>query len=86
MKSLFKWALGCFAVSALLAIISIALGSWLQYTTYLSLFNALAAGILLFVTASTSISLIGLVRERIKRYRFVILLAVNALFMVWVIL
>jgi len=86
MKSLFKWALGCFGISIILAVISISLGSWLQYTSYLPLFNALAVGILLLVLASTCISVVGLVRERIRRYRFVILMAVNALFIVWVIL
>jgi hypothetical protein len=86
MKSLFKWALYCFIGALLLALSSILLGTWLSYTSHLSLFNTIAAGILVFILASFCISLVGIVRERIKRYRYLILLAVNALFMVWVIL
>jgi hypothetical protein len=60
------------------------LGAWLQYTSYMPLFNVLAASILLFVLASTSISVAGMIRERFRRYRYLILMLVNVLFFIWV--
>ena len=86
MPSLFRWALASLAVAILTAAISIALGNWLLYTSYLSLFNTLALIILLFILASFSLSVAGLLREKLRRYRFIILMAVNLLFLIWVVL
>lgn len=83
---MFKWALGCFSISVILAIINILLGTGLNYTSYLSLFNALAMGIILMLLASISISIAGLVRERYKRIPYLILISVNVLFFVWILI
>jgi hypothetical protein len=62
------------------------LGTWLQYTSYLLLFNALATAILLSLLASLSFSIAGILRERYNRYRYLLLMVANLIFFVWVML
>ena len=42
MKSLFTWALVCFSLSVMMAVISLVLGTGLNYHSYVILFNGLA--------------------------------------------
>ena len=86
MRSLFTWALGCFFASILLAMISMLLGTGLNYYSYLSLFHSLTIGILLALLASIVISITGICRERCRRFRYLILMALNLVFFVWVLL
>ena len=86
MKVWLKLALLSFALAFLLAIISIMLRAGLQHTSYLSLFNALAIAIAVFMLASFSLSITGIIRERIGRYRYYLLIAGNLLFLIWVLL
>ena len=86
MRLCFKLALLSFLAAVLLAIISIMLRAGLQYTSYLSLFNALAFAITGCMLASFSLSITGLIREKIGRYRYYLLIAGNLLFLVWVLL
>lgn len=86
MRPWFKLALLFFGISVLLAIISLVLGTGLQYTSYKSLFNALAMTIIGCVLISVSFSVAGIFRERIRRYRYYLLIAGNLLFFVWVLL
>ena len=85
-RPLFTWALGFFSISVLLTIVNILLGTGLNYTSYLSLFNALAMAIILTLLASISISIAGLVRERYKRVPYLILISVNVLFFIWILM
>jgi hypothetical protein len=86
MRAWFKLALVFFGLAVLLAIISIMLGTGLQYTSYLNLFNALALTITGCILLSVSLSLTGIFREKIRRYRYYLLIAGNLLFFVWVLL
>ena len=86
MRTWFKLALLFFGMAVLLAIISLVLGTGLQYTSYKSLFNALAMAITGCVVLSVSFSITGIFREKIRRYRYYLLLAGNLLFFIWVIL
>ena len=86
MRIWFKLALISFGLAVILAIISIMLGSGLQYTSYLSLFNALAMAITGCALLSVSLSVTGIFREKIRRYRYYLLIAGNLLFIVWVLL
>jgi len=86
MRPWFKLALVFFGMAVLLAIISIVLRTGLQYTSYQSLFNALAMAIIGFVVLSVSFSITGIFREKIRRYRYYLLIAGNLLFFIWVIL
>lgn len=86
MRVCFKLALVFFLVAVLLAIISIMLRAGLQYASYLSLFNALAIALSGCMLASFSLSITGIIREKIGRYRYYLLLAGNLLFLIWVLL
>lgn len=86
MKHWFKPALVFFGLAVLLALISILLRTGLQYTSYLLLFNTLAMSITGCVLVSFSLSLVGIFREKIRRYKYVLLIAVNLLFFIWVLL
>jgi uncharacterized membrane protein len=86
MKFWFKTALLFFGLAFLLAIISLLLGTSLQYTSYQSLFNGLAVAITGCLLISVSLSITGIFREKIRRYRFYLLIAGNLLFFVWVLL
>jgi hypothetical protein len=86
MRICFKLALLFFALAVLLAIISIMLRAGLQQTSYLSLFNALAISITGCMLVSFSLSITGIIREKIGRYRYYLLIAGNLLFLVWVLL
>jgi uncharacterized membrane protein len=83
---LFKWAIVCFSISVILAMISILLRTGLNYKSYLSLFNTLALGIVLTLVASMSISMAGLIKERYRRIPYLILMSVNVLFFIWILL
>jgi len=84
MKSLFIWALGCFSLSVILALISLVLGTGLNYNSYLHLFHSLFAGIFLALLASVAISIAGFIRERYRRFRYLILMFANVIFFLWV--
>jgi hypothetical protein len=84
MRSLFTWALGCFFASVILAMISLLLGTGLNYQSYLILFHSLTAGIILALLASIVVSIAGVIRERYKPFRYLLLMAANILFFVWV--
>jgi hypothetical protein len=86
MRPWFKLALLFFGISVLLAIISLVLGTGLQYTSYQSLFNGLSMAILGCVLISVSFSVAGIFRERIRRYRYYLLIAGNLMFFIWVLL
>ncbi len=86
MRAWFNLALISFGLAVLLALISIVLGTGLQYTSYKTLFNALAMAIIAFVLLSISISITGVFREKIRRYRYYLLIAGNLLFFFWVVL
>ena len=86
MRLCFKLALVSFLVALLLAIISIMLRAGLQYTSYLSLFNGLAIAITGCMLASFFLSITGIIREKIGRYRYYLLIAGNLLFLIWVLL
>ena len=86
MKSLFTWAIGCFFLSVLLAMISLLLGAGLNYYSYLTLFHSLTMGIILALLASIGLSIAGIIRERYKRFRYLILMSLNLMFFVWVLL
>ncbi len=86
MRSLFAWALGCFFASVILAMVSLLLGTGLNYQSYLILFHSLTTGIILALLASLVLSVAGMIRERYKRFRYLILMAANVLILVWVIL
>ena len=86
MRAWFKLALVFFSIAVLLAIISIMLRAGLQYTSYLSLFNALAIAITCFMLASFALSITGIIKEKIGRYRYILLIAGNLLFLIWVLL
>jgi len=86
MRAWFNLALISFGLAVLLALISIVLGTGLQYTSYKTLFNALAMAIIAFVLLSISISITGVFREKIRRYRYYLLIAGNLLFFIWVVL
>lgn len=86
MRLCFRLALIFFVVAILLAIICIMLRAGLQYTSYLGLFNALAIAITGCMLASFSLSITGIIRENIGRYRYILLIAGNLLFLIWVLL
>lgn len=86
MRVCFKLAFVSFLVAVLLAIISIMLRAGLQYTSYLGLFNTLAMAITVCMLASFSLSITGIIREKIGRYRYYLLIAGNLLFLIWVLL
>jgi len=86
MRTWFKLALLFFALAVLLAIISIMLRAGLQQTSYLNLFNALAFSITGCMLVSFSLSITGIIREKIGRYRYYLLIAGNLLFLIWVLL
>lgn len=86
LKVCFKLALVCFVLALVLAIISIMLRAGLQQTSYLSLFNGLAISITGCMLASFSLSITGIIREKIGRYRYYLLIAGNLLFLIWVLL
>jgi uncharacterized membrane protein YagU involved in acid resistance len=86
MRSWFTWAFGCFSVSVMLAVINVVLATGLNYYSYLSLFNSLVAGILLALLASISFSIAGLIRERYRRFRYLVLMSVNVLVFLWILL
>jgi hypothetical protein len=86
MRHWFKLALLFSGMAVLLALISIVLGTGLQYLSYQTLFNALAMAILGCVLVSVSLSITGIFREKIRRYRYYLLIAGNLLFFIWVIL
>jgi len=86
MRHCFKLALIFFSLAVLSAIITIVLRTGLQYISYLRLFNALALAITTCVLLSFSLSVIGIFREKIRRYKYVLLLAFNLLFFIWVLL
>ena len=86
MRTWFRIALVFFGVAVLLAIISMVLGTGLQYTSYQSLFNALAMAITGCAVLSVSFSITGIFREKFRRYRYYLLIVGNLLFFIWVIL
>lgn len=86
MGAWFKLALVFFCMAVLLAIISIVLGTGLQYLSYKSLFNALRVVIIVCVLLSIAFSIAGVFREKIRRYRYYLLIAGNLIFFIWVIL
>jgi hypothetical protein len=86
MRAWFKLALVFFGLMVLLALISIVLGTGLQYLSYQRLFNALAIAIIACVLVSVSLCITGICRERIRRYRYYLLIAGNLLFFIWVLL
>ena len=86
MRICFKLALVSFVMAVLLAIITIMLRAGLQYTSYLGLFNALAMAITGCMLASFSLSITGIIREKIGRYRYYLLIGGNLLFLIWVLL
>ena len=86
MRAWFKLALVLFSLAVLLAIISVMLRAGLQYTSYLNLFNALAMAITGSILLSVSFSIVGIFRDKIRRYRYYLLIAGNLLFFVWVLL
>ena len=86
MRPWFKLALIFFGMAFLLALISIVLGTGLQYLSYQSLFNTLAIAITGCVLSSASLCFVGIFREKIRRYRYYLLIAGNLLFFIWVIL
>ena len=86
MRIWFKLALLFFGLAVILAIISVMLGTGLQYSSYLSLFNTLAMAITGCVLLSISLSVTGILKEKIRRYRYYLLIAGNLLFFVWVLL
>lgn len=86
MRAWFNLALVFLSLAVLLAIISIVLGTGLQYLSYKSLFNALAMAIIACVLLSISFSIAGVFREKIRRYRYYLLIAGNLLFFIWVML
>ena len=86
MRYCFKLALLFFGMAVLLVIISIVLGTGLLYTSYQSLFNTLAIAISGCVLVSFSFSVAGIFREKIRRYRYYLLITGNLLFFIWVLL
>ena len=84
MRHCFKLALVFLSLAVLFAIISIVLRTGLQYTSYLRLFNTLAMAITASALISFSLSVIGIFREKIRRYKYFLLLAFNLLFFIWV--
>lgn len=86
MRAWFNLALISFGLAVLLALISIVLGTGLQYLSYKSLFNALATVIITCVLLSIGFSIAGVFREKIRRYRYYLLISGNLLFFIWVIL
>ena len=86
MRFWFKLALLFFVMAAMLAIISLVLGTGLQYISYKTLFNALAMALTGCVLVSLSLCVTGICREKFKRYRYYLLIAGNLLFFVWVLL
>ena len=86
MRAWFKLALVSFGLAVLLAIISIMLRAGLQHTSYISLFNSIAIAISVCMLASFALSVTGIIREKIGRYRYYLLIAGNLLFLIWVIL
>jgi hypothetical protein len=86
MRFWFKLALLFFSMAAILALISVVLGTGLQYASYQRLFNALTLAICGCVLVSFSLSVAGILRERIRRYRYYLLIAGNLVFFIWVIL
>ena len=86
MRLCFRLALVFFVVAVLLAIISIMLRAGLQHTSYLGLFNTLAISITVSMLVSFALSITGIIREKIGRYRYYLLIAGNLLFLIWVLL
>lgn len=86
MKTWFKLALLSFVLAILLAIISVMLRAGLQQTSYLGLFNALAISLTGCMLVSFFLSIAGIIRDRIGRYRYYLLIAGNLLFLIWVLL
>ena len=86
MRVWFRLALVFFSMAIMLALISIVLNSGLQYTSYQGLFNTLAMAIMGCALLSVSFSMVGIFREKIRRYRYYLLIAVNLLFIIWMII
>jgi len=86
MKVWYKLALVCFSMAIMLALISMVLDTGLQYTSYQRLFNTLGMAISGCALLSVSFSVLGIFREKIRRYRYYLLIAGNLLFIIWMIL
>ena len=86
MRARFKLALLFSGMAILLALISAVLGTGLQYNSYLRLFNTLVMAITGCILLSVSFSVVGIFREKIRRYRYYLLIVGNLLFFIWVIL
>jgi len=86
MRAWFTLSLVFFGMAVLLFFISIVLGTGLQHISYQRLFNALAMAIIGCALLSVGFSIAGICRERIRRYRYYLLIALNLLFFIWVIL
>ena len=86
MRIWFRLALVFFTMSIMLSLISLVLNTGLQYTSYQGLFNTLAMAIAGCALLSVSFSMVGIFREKIRRYRYYLLIAGNLLFIIWMIL
>jgi len=82
----FKLALVCFSMAVMLVLISLVLETGLQHASYQGLFNALAMAITGCALLSVSFSITGIFMEKIRRYRYYLLIAGNLLFLIWMIL
>jgi hypothetical protein len=82
----FRLALVFFSMAIMLALISIVLNTGLQYTSYQGLFNTLAMAITGCALLSVSFSMVGIFMEKIRRCRYYLLIAVNLLFIIWMII
>jgi len=79
----FRLALVFFSMAIMLALISLVLNTGLQYSSYQGVFNTLAMAITGCALLSISFSVVGIFREKIRRYRYYLLIAGNLLFIIW---